>query len=249
MFPIDRPLNNRSPWSRALFAVAPLLVLIAFLVVAQPSPASSLTIYKNALDTGTKRSNVLQFGGDARCRRSSSKTAIRTELGQKTRECSYRVPVAGKSLELTATGRLSKSTPKSIRSRTFLGLSLRHASGGSRYQLVVFPASTRSQIRKVEANGKVTVLASNKLGRKRVKPLGKPNKMTFGAYNGTKGKPASNARLFARVNGKRVLVANDPKGNELNGTAATFSVGSDNFARGASASFAKLIVRMPDPFG
>jgi len=228
---------------------ASMLVSVLFLGLAQTSQAASLTIYKNALDSPTKRSNVTQFGSSSKCKRGSSKTAITTRLGSKTRECSYRVPVAGKNIELAATGRLSKSTPKSIRSRTFLGLSLRHGNDGARYQFVVFPSSTRAQIRKVESNGKFKVLASAKLGRKQVKPLGKSNKILFGAYNGTKGKPASNARLFARVNGKFVLSANDSKGNELSGTAATFSIGSDKFARNASGSFAKLIVRIPDPFG
>lgn len=226
-----------------------LLASVLSLGLAQTSRAASLTIYKNALDSPTKRSDVTQFGSSSKCKRGSSKTAITTSLGSRTRECSYRVPVVGKSIELAATGRLSKSTPKSIRSRTFLGLSLRHGNDGSRYQFVVFPSSTRAQIRKVEAGGKFRVLASRSLGRKQVKPLGQANKILFGAYNGTKGRPASNARLFARVNGKLALTANDSKGNELSGTAATFSIGSDKFARNASGSFAKLIARIPDPFG
>lgn len=242
----NSPLIRSGPLAFITFFLAVLGLLAA---VQLASAATSVVIYKNALDTSGKRSEVVQFDRQARCARSSSPSALRTKVGKKTRECNYRVPVAGKSIELTATGRLFESTPKAIRSRTFLGLSLRHSADGSRYQLAVFPSTTRAQIRKVNSNGKVTVLAGQKLGRKRVKPLGKANRMTFGAYNGTKGKPASNARLFARVNGKRVLLVDDPKGNELSGAGSTFSVGSDNNARNASGSFSKLIVRMPDPFG
>lgn len=242
----NSPLIRSGPLAFITFFLAVLGLLAA---VQLASAATSVVIYKNALDTSGKRSDVVQFDRTARCDRGSSASALRTKVGKKTRECAYRVPVAGKSIELTATGRLFESTPKAIRSRTFLGLSLRHSANGSRYQLAVFPSTTRAQIRKVNPNGKVTVLAGEKLGRKRVKPLGKANKISFGAYNGTKGKPASNARLFARVNGKRVLLVDDPKGNELSGTGSTFSVGSDNNARNASGSFSKLITRMPDPFG
>lgn len=254
-----QPTTNMQPKSGILpggsfSGRVPALVLAlgllgALATVQLAGASSSVTFYKNSLNTPNKRSNVKQFDSQARCKRGGTKSAFRSKIGKKTQECAYRVPVAGKSLELTITGRLFESTPKAIRGRTFLALSLRHAANGSRYQLVLFPTSTRVQIRKVAPNGKATVLATEKLGPKRVKPLGKANKMTFGAYNGTKGKPASNARLFARVNGRRVLLVDDPKGNDLAGTGSSFSIGSNKNARNASGSFSKLIARMPDPFG
>lgn len=240
------PLSGRGRLAYMALLLA-CLGLIAAVQVA--SAATSITIYKNPLNSASTRSDVGQFDRKGRCTKGGSDSAFRIKVGKKTRECSYRVPVAGKSIYVTATGRLFESTPKQIRKRTFLGLSLRHSSSGSRYQLVVFPSTTRAQIRKVGSGGKVTVLAGEKLGRKRVKSLGRANQLSFGAYNGTKGKPASNARLFARVNGKRVLMVDDPKGNELSGTGSTFSIGSDQNARNAAGSFSRLVVRMPDPFG
>ena len=239
------------PSGKSRLATLALVTALAGLLFAAHSAfaSSSLVIYKNSLKSKESRSNVAQFDSRAKCSRSGSKTTLRTKVGKKTKECAYRVPVVGKSVELSATGRLFKSTPKAIRGQTFLGLSIRRAANGSSYQLVVFPSSTRAQIRKVESNGRFRVLAGAKLGRKRVNPLGKANRMSFGAYNGTKGKPASNARLFARVNGKRVLLVDDPKGNELSGTGMAFAVGSDKNARNAAGSFSGVAVRMPDPFG
>lgn len=248
--------NDRTPAGGArpgLSIALALLLLTASLLVGSLGAASSavaskaVTIYKNGLDTDEKRANITRYNRNAACSRSSKPTAIRVRVGNQTRECFMRIPVVGKNLEVTATARLFKSTPKAIRGRTYVGLSVRQSGSGARYQLAVFPAARKFQLRKVLSNGTIEYFGAGKAGSA-IKGIGEANQMTLRVFNGVAGNPLSTARLVASVNGKRLAFANDVAGSSLIGTAATFSVGSPSFAKGALASFTSLSARIPDPF-
>ncbi len=226
-----------------------LVTLIASLsMVGAAQAASSITIYQNKLTTENNRAQVGKYRGKGKCTRSSSKNSIKFRIGKSTRECAYLVPVVGRDLEVTATGRLFKSTPKSIKSRTFLSVNLRQAKDGSRYQLAVYPSGRRWQIRKVRKGGKVEVLKGGKAG-KIIGGFGEKNRMMLRAYNGIKGQPSGSARLVARVNGETLGFTDDARGGELEGRDTTFSIASSKGAKGAFGSFTGLKVRMPSPFG
>lgn len=233
--------------ARALLAGAVSVVLVSLSLAGAAQAASSVTIYQNKLTTADNRSQVAKYR-KGNCARSSSSNSIKFRIGKSTRECAYLVPVVGRDLEVTATGRLFKSTPKAIKSRTFLSVNLRQAKDGSRYQLAVYPSGRRWQIRKVRKGGKVQVLKGGKAG-KVIRGFGDANRMMLRAYNGIKGQPAGSARLVAVVNGKLLGFADDARGGELDGRDTTFSIASSKGAKGAFGSFTGLRVRMPNPFG
>lgn len=227
--------------------VASLAAFGALVTASEANAASAITIYKNALNSDDKRAEITKFNRKDNCSKNSKPTAIRVSVGKQTRECFMRVPVVGKNLEISAIGRLFKATPKAIRGRTYLGLSLRQSSTGARYQLTVFPAAGKFQLRKILPDGKIELLGSGKAGSA-IKGVGEANRMKLRVFNGVGGSPASTARLVASVNGKRLAFADDIQGSSLTGTAATFSVGSSKVAKGALGSFTSLVGRIPDPF-
>lgn len=233
------------PTIALLIAAAALLGSLGAASTASASKA--VTIYKNALDTSEKRANITKFNRSDSCAKNSRPTAIRVKVGRQTRECFMRIPVVGKNLEVTATARLFKSTPKAIRGRTYVALSVRQAANGARYQLAVFPAARKFQLRKILPNGTIEFFGAGKAS-KAIEGIGAANRMMLRVFNGVGSSPSSTARLVASVNGKRVAFANDAAGSSLTGMAATFSVGSSGLARGALGSFTSLVARVPDPF-
>lgn len=232
----------------ALLVTTGLVLVAAIDSVSEARAAGTVTIYQNKLNTDDKRSQVTRFNRGGSCSKSSKPTAIRVKVGKKTSECFMRIPVVGKNVEISAIGRLFKATPKAVRGRTYIALSVRQSGNGARYQLAVFPATKKFQLRKVLPDGSIRYLEVGTAG-KVIEGVGRANRMSLRVFNGVGGVPQATARVVASVNGKRLALEDDIEGNSLTGTAATFSVGSPKPARGALGSFTSLIARIPDPFG
>jgi len=226
----------------ALFGAT--MLMLSFSATA--GAVSSITIYSNPMKSVDQRSEV-QKRGPGSCQRQASKAALRFKIGKRTKECRYLVPVAGRDLEVSATGRIFPATPKAVRKSVYLGLGLRQAAGPSRYEFAVFPSGRRYRIFSILAGGKTEVVASGT--SRAIQTFGKANRMTFRAYNGiVKGKPASSARLVGIVNGKVVGVADVERGNLVGGQDTTVAISSNRNATGAFGSFTDFRVRMPSPF-
>lgn len=214
--------------------------------MAARSEAASVVLYKNNLGNSEKRSQIKQYGSTAKCDSGGSAKAFKFTLGPQTRDCFYRIPVVGRSIEVTGVGVLLKSTPASLRGRTWLAVSTRQAANGSRYQLTVFPAQQKVQVRKMLGNGEIEYLATETNVRKVAKPGGS-NRMTLRAFDGVAGVPAGTTRLVAWVNGQRIAVIDDASPGQLTGRFSTFSIGSGSAAHKAAGSFRDLAIRIPDP--
>lgn len=229
-----------------LLTAAVITATAGFGLVSTAGAVDSITIYKNSLKSSESRNEVRQFGG-GNCKRGGSSSAFRAKVGKGTRECFYRVPMAGRDLEVSATARIFKATPKKVRPDVYAAVSLRQARDGSRYQLAVYPSGRRFHLRKVLDSGRILSLDGGKLGKK-VKGFNEANRLTLRAYNDLPGQPSGSARLVAIVNGHRVSVTDDARGNLLQGQDTTFSIGSKKGANGALGSFVKIVMRLPDPF-
>lgn len=229
----------KNPLLRALLAA----VSLAGLAFAANAAAGTVTIFKNNLRTVDERSQVRQMAPRAECIRGGSPKAFRFELGKKAKECFYRVPMAGKNLQVTATARIFKSTPAKVLRRAYAGVSLRQSADGSRYQFVVWPSVRRYGLRKVLPNGRVINLGSRKAGKK-VRGPGRANRITLRAFTGPKG----NSQVIGFANGHKLVAARDEQGNSLLGRDTTISIGAKNNARGAIGSFINVRAAVPDPF-
>jgi len=226
-------------------AGAALLAAVAVLVASASASAALVTVYRNPMEKENQRAESVKLSGE-RCSRGGSDHALRIKVGKRTQECSYRTPVIGRDLQIAATLRLLSSTPKNLRSKSFLAVTLR-AGGGAHYQLAVFPLQRKAQLRKTFADGRVKFLRIAK-DVPSVKGVNKANELRLRAFNVTAGPDKGNCRLLAYVGNREVADFTDRASGDLQGRASGFAVGATKSAKGVTASVDDVIVRIPNPF-
>jgi hypothetical protein len=230
---------------RVRTTVAILALLALALGSAAGAGAAAIGVYRNTMGTDAQRGQILKLSGD-RCGRGGSGTAFRIVVGKATGECTYRTPVVGRDLEIAAVGRLLSQTPKPLQRKAFVALDLR-ADEDSRYQLAVFPAQAKVQLRRVSPEGQVEYLQIEK-NVPTVRGLDEANQLRLQAFNVTSGPEKGSCHLLAFVGAKLVVDVTDSAAGELEGRASGFSVGANGNAKGAAASFDDVVIRVPSPF-
>jgi hypothetical protein len=229
---------------RLRLTVASLAVSILVAALAASAGADLIGIYRNGMETQAQRAEPIKLSGE-RCGRGGSDHAFRVVVGKRTKECAFRTIVFGRDLEISATTRLLSSTPKSVRNKAFLALTLR-SGDGSHYQLVAYPLQRKAQLRKTLADGSVKYLRIAK-NVKTIQGVDKANKLRLRAFNITSGPDKGSCQILAYVG--KVLVADftDHSAGDLQGRASGFAVGAAKNAKGAAASFDDVVVRVPNP--
>lgn len=229
---------------KRLTALATVAIAASLLLVASAA-AAMIGVYRNSMDTTALRGQIVKLSGQS-CGRGELDGALRITVGKATSECSYRTPVLGRDLEISATERLLGSTPKALKHKSFLGLQLR-SGDGAHYQLAVFPLQRKVQLRKALADGTTQYLDIAK-SVPEVRGVGQANQLRLSAINVTKGPDRGLCRLRAYVGGSLVAEAIDEGAGDLTGRASGISVGADGNAKGAMASVDDVVVRIPSPF-
>jgi hypothetical protein len=226
--------------------LAPVIIaaLCGALLLGVAQAVGAVAIYGNGMNSVAKRAEVRKATG-RNCDRGGSDEALRVELGRRTRECVYQVPVVGRDLEIIATERLLSGTPRAQRRRMFLAVNLR--SGAGRYQLAVFPLQRKYQLRKYVPGVGIRYLAIGK-NISRIRGINRANELRLRAFNMKNTRDRDDCRLAIFINGKRMAVITDEQSGPLEGRSTTVSFGSKKPAPGAKASFDDVIVRVPDPF-
>ncbi len=230
---------------RVRFTAALLAAVAAALVIVAGAGAAMVGIYRNGMETSAQREQLVKLSG-RNCTRGSAEQALLITLGKHTSQCSYRTPVVGRNLEVAASERLLSATPKSLQRQVFLGLILR-TGGGAGYQLAVYPAQQKVQLRKNLPDGKVRYLAIAR-GQRAVQGINRTNQLGLQAIDIASGPEKGSCHLFAYVGGKLAVEATDPGARELSGSASGVAVGSANNATGTVASVDNVVVRVPSPF-
>jgi hypothetical protein len=219
---------------------------VAVLVVAAAAVAAQIGIYRNGMQTDGQRRQVVKLAGES-CGRGGSDSAFRIQVGKRTRECLYRTPVVGRDLEIAAVERLLSSTPKSLRNKAFLGLSLRTGGAGAGYQLIVYPLQRKTQLLKRFSDGRTKYLQIEKDVRT-VKGVDQANALRLRAFNVTSGPEKGECRVLAFVGGLLVADVTDDAAGELEGRASGFSIGATTSAKGLVGSVDDVVIRVPSPF-
>lgn len=217
---------------------------IALLAISASAGAALIGIYRNGMESTAQRSEAVKLSGE-RCGRGGSDHALRIVVGKRTNECSYRTIVFGRDLEISATARLLRATPKSVRQKAFLALTLR-SGDGAHYQLLAYPLQRKAQLIKTLADGSVQYLRIAK-NVKTIQGIDKANKLRLQAFNMTSGPYKGKCRILAYVGKQLVADFTDRASGELQGRASGFAVGANKSAKGATASFDDVIVRVPSP--
>ena len=221
------------------------LAALAAALVATSASAALIGVYRNSMESKDQRAQIVKLSGD-NCGRGGSDHAFRVVIGKTTKECAYRTPVIGRDLEVAVTGRLLEGTPKAVQRKAFLAVNLRAGGAGARYQIAVFPLQRKAQLRRIDANGKITYLAVER--GIRTNGLNQANQIRLQAFNLTKGPEKGKCRVLAFVGRQRVADVSDAASGELQGRASGFSLGASGNAKGAMASFDDVVVRVPSPF-
>lgn len=225
-------------------AVSALGALVAVLV-ASSAGAALIGLYRNSMESQGLRGQIVKLSGE-RCGRGGSDHAFRIVVGKATKECSYRTPVIGRDLEVAVTGRLLEGTPKAAQRQAFLAVNLRAGAQGARYQVAVFPLQRKAQMRRIDADGRVTYLHIER--GIAAKGLNQANQIRLQAFNLTKGPEKGKCHILAFVGRQLVADVTDSASGELQGRTAGFSLGAMGNAKGTMGSFDDIVVRVPSPF-
>src|SRR3954447_22009322 len=221
-----------------------LAALAAGLLCCAIAAAAMIGIYRNGMESLAQRSQLVKLSGRS-CGRGGAAGAMGITGGKETSSCSYRTPVLGRDLEISATERLLSGTPTALQRKAYLGVMLR-AGGGGKYALLVFPRQRKAQLIKVTKDGtKYLAIAKNE---KAVVGVNEANTLRLRAVNVTSGPERGQARLFAYVGGKLVGEAKDEGAGDLSGRASAVVVGTIKNGNGIVASVDDVVVRVPSPF-
>jgi len=226
------------------FSAVFLAALAVGVLACAVAGAAMVGIYRNSMETLAQRSQLVKLSG-ANCARAGANGAMRVTLGKKTAACSFRTPVLGRDLEISATERLLSGTPENLQRKAFLGLELR-AGAGAKYQLLVFPLQKKAQLVKVTAEGsKYLAIVKNE---KAVMGVNEANNLVLRAVNISSGPEKGQAKLFAYVGSTLVGEALDAGAGELTGRNSAVIVGTLKNGNGVVASVDDVVVRVPSPF-
>ncbi len=225
---------------RSRFAATFLAAAAIGLLVAAASGAAMIGIYRNGMETTAQRAQLIKLSGSS-CARGGSDGALRIAIGKATDACSYRTPVLGRNLEISATERLLSGTPTALQRKAYLALELR-AGAGAKYQLLAFPLQHKVQLLKVTGEGTEYLAVQKDV--KELMGVNKANALRLRVLKPAKGQ----AQLSAYVSGDLVTEATDEAAGDLTGAASSVAVGAVSGANGVIASVDDVVVRVPVDF-
>jgi hypothetical protein len=229
---------------RTRFAAIFLASLAVSMLAAASVGAAMIGIYRNGMETTAQRAQLAKLAGSS-CARGGSDGALRVTLGKRTDACSYRTPVLGRDLEISATERLLSGTPPALQQKAYLALELR-AGAGAKYQLLAFPLQRKVQLVKVSPEGTEYLAIAKNV--KTLMGVNKANSLRLRAVNVTSGPERGNAQLAGSVGGTQVVEATDEGSGALTGRAAAVSIGAAKNGNGVVGSIDDVVVRVPSPF-
>jgi len=219
-------------------------VVLAALALAAVAGAAMIGIYRNGMETTAQRAQLIKLAG-ANCARGGSEGALRIAIGKGTDACSYRTPVLGRNLEISATERLLSGTPTALQRKAYLGLELR-AGGGAKYQLLAFPLQRKVQLVRATATGTEYLAIAKNV--KELMGINKANALRLRAVNVGAGAERGLANLSGYVGGTLVVEATDERAGELTGQASAVAIGAIKGANGVVGSIDDVVVRVPVDF-
>lgn len=226
------------------FTATAVALLAAGILAASASAAGLISVYRNSMDTGPQRGQILKLSGRS-CKRSGENGTLRVEVGKKTPACAFRTPVVGRDLEIAATERLLSMTPRPMQRKAYVGVQLR-AGGGGRYELLVYPVQRKVQLIKVTPEGSEYLEVAK--DQKAVKGVDKANTVRLRAVTLKSGSEKGTTRLQGYVGSTLVARGADPAGGVLKGRYSAVVAGAARNARGLIVSADDFVVRIPSPY-
>jgi len=172
-------------------------------------------------------------------------------VGKKTNACIYRSSVVadiqdpGPDQEVAAIANLAAATPKKLRKKIYLAVSVRQ-SNTTGYTLRVIPAARKWQLIRDGRGSSAPAVIRAGSGRFIRQGAAVRNGLLLRAFDYGSSAPT----LLAKVNGRRVVLMRDAAAGTPNGRRTTITLGAKGkaFAYRAVGSFDNVAIRVPDPF-
>lgn len=226
-------------------------VLAAVLAAGTAAQAGPITVALYRFSSAGEVSSFYTVAGKTCKRKWRKRKALGVNVGAKTKRCVLRSSVVGDSAdpgpdqEMAASVNLAAATPAKLRSKIYLGVSLRQ-SDQTGYELRVRPAARKWQVlRDPRGTGGPTVIGSGR-GRFIRQGVGVRNVLTLRAFD----YGSNSVSLLAKINRKRVLSIKDSNPDIPNGRRTVLTIGAVGgaVANRAVGSFDNVAIRVPNPF-
>jgi hypothetical protein len=230
----------------ALFCALAGLSGLAAVAVAAPIPVALYTFQTQGdIDAFSK-------GLGAKCKRAwSENKQMAINVGAATNSCVYRSSVIGDSTvggadtEVTANATLAASTPRALQKKGYVGVGTR-VSESAGWELRVRPVAKSWQLFR-DPKGTAKGLELYRSGKgKFIRGLGKPNLLLLRSFNFG----GASTQIVAAINGRTLVSATDPGGDQPDGRRSVVSAGVKGAAAGTGVTgiFDDVAIKVPNPF-
>jgi hypothetical protein len=220
-----------------------LAIVLATLGIGGAAALAEVVVYTNDMGSEAEFKQILRSGGGKRCdKKYRDKSKVMLASIKKTpTTCSFLVPVQGDdelaNLGVSVDGKILKETPKFLRNKAFIEVTVRAGGGGTGYSLRIYPKKQRYELRRGPDGS------------------GFPKQGHSDAINKIDGKNrieviATGAAITAVINGKEVAKVNDSNPGQVDGRKVRFAIGSGSqrdTEKVVVGTFKRVAVSVPDP--
>jgi hypothetical protein len=218
-----------------------LATALTVLGVGAATAVAEITVYNNDMSSQGDFREILRSGGGKRCDkkyREKSKVMLASVKKSPT-TCSFRPPVQGDdelpNQGVTVEAKVLKSTPKSVRGKAFVEVTLRAGGSNTGYSLRVYPQKKRYELVRGPAGGGFP----DKGKSDAIKKVNQRNRIEL---------VATGAEVRAVINGKEVAKVSDSNPGQVQGRKIRFALGSRaKKDKKVVATFKRVAVSVPEP--
>jgi hypothetical protein len=219
-----------------------LLLAAAVLLAAGAATAlAAVTVYSNDMSSQAEFNEIVRSGGGKRCDRKyrEKSKVMHAAVKKSPTTCSFRPPVQGDrelpNQGFAVEGKILKNTPRSMRGKAFIEVTLRAGGSNTGYTLRIFPDRKRYELTRRPNGGGFP----DKGKSKAIKGINERNRIEL---------VATGAEIAAFVNGKEIARINDSNPGQVPGLKLRFALGSQSDKdKSVTATFKRVAVSVPDP--
>jgi len=220
-----------------------LAIVLATLGIGGAAALAEVVVYTNDMGSEADFKEILRAGGGKRCDKKyrEKSEVLLASVKHTPTTCSFRPPVQGDdelaNLGLAVDGKILKETPKFLRNKAFLEVTVRAGGGNTGYSLRIYPKKQRFELTRGPDGGDFPAKGHSDA----IKKIDEKNRIEV---------IATGADIRAEINGKEVAKVNDSNPGQVEGRKVRFAIGSGSqrdTEKTVTGTFKRIAVSVPDP--
>ena len=220
-----------------------LAIVLATLGIGGAAALAEVVVYTNNMRTEADFKEILRSGGGKRCdKKYREKSEVMLASVKKTpTTCSFKPPVQGDdeipNQGVAVDGKILAETPKFLRNKAFIEVTVRAGGGGTGYTLRIYPKKQRFELKRGPDGGAFPATGHSDA----IKKIDVKNRIEV---------IATGAEIRALVNGKEIAKLNDSNPGQVSGRKIRFAIGSGSqrdTEKTVVGTFKRIAVSVPDP--